>query len=159
MSNNEINIPPIPGTNKTPHPLNGFFSIDLENLPIDENTPFWEEQRDNGQIVRNYLLSLSGYELGTFERAKVTWFSPNEYNVHFYASRPVLTQSLVDFINYCAKIYGPDNSGASYITNEDLVDCQRLLFMRIWNDVSVHQDPTGCDKDRMMSLTIFYRRP
>ncbi len=158
MSNNEI-IPPIPGANKTPHPLNGFFSLDLDNLPIDENTPFWEKHREDGTTIKTYLLSPTGYELGTFERTTVTWFSPNEYNIHFYSRRPVLTQSLVDFINYCAKIYGPDKTGASYITNNDLEDCQILLFSRMWDDVYIHQDPTGTEEDEMMCLTIYYYRP
>lgn len=131
-----------------------FFELDIKD--IFKYSPQLIESKLNeaGTAINKFyleLLDLPVMEMGMFDKAEIILYPNGEKTITFIGLPGYLSESAYNFINFCAKEYGDDLSGASIITKDDI---QRIFmgryFSRMWNKVDISNLYQG-----QLSITLF----
>jgi hypothetical protein len=110
-----------------------FFHINIYNVFIHD--PEFVEKCDHvqGQTVEKYTLKLSKPELSTFDQVHILKYENGNYDLHFTGNVEELTAEMIDFVNYCASVLGPDfMQKTSYAGDKDARDMRLGIFSRVW---------------------------
>lgn len=133
-------IPPIPEPQKTSKALKDFFKVDIVNLRPDDG---------ESRIV------LENPELGIFNYVDFNFPNDGTVNIQFLSLHKRFSPELIEFINSCAKTFGPTKQGDTVITEKDKMLLLQGVFSRLWDKVwiDVTTDPgTGL---KAIDITIF----
>lgn len=135
-----------------------FFELDIKD--IFKYSPQLIESKLNeaGTAINKFYLELLELpvglpvmEMGMFDKVEIILHPNREKTITFIGLPGYLSESAYNFINFCAKEYGDDLSGASIITKDDI---QRIFmgryFSRMWNKVDISNLEQG-----QLSVTLF----
>jgi hypothetical protein len=110
-----------------------FFHVDIYN--IFKHEPEFVEKYDNmqGQTVEKYALKPDKPELSTFSQIHIIKYGNGNYDLHFTGNVKNLNTEMIDFINYCAGVLGPDfMHKKNYSPDDDIRDMRLGVFSRVW---------------------------
>ncbi|MDR1556627.1 MAG: hypothetical protein LBS88_06305 [Tannerellaceae bacterium] len=110
-----------------------FFNVKIYH--IFTHKPVFVErcEHENGQSVEKFTLELSQTELSTFDHLDIFKYENGNYDLLFTGNETKLTAELIDFINYCVGVLGPDFLQKKEISREDIRDMRLGIFSRTWH--------------------------
>jgi hypothetical protein len=131
----QATLPPLPREQEKTQKedASDFFHVDIYD--VFKHDPEFVEKYDNmqGQTVEKYTFKLSKPELSTFTQIHILKYGNGNYDLHFTSNVRELNTEMIDFINYCAGVLGPDfMQKTTYAKNDDLRDMRLGVFSRVW---------------------------
>lgn len=121
--------------------LRNFFKVDITTIRPNEN---------------GEPLILDNPELGCFDYVNF-YLNPDGsvHNIEFISLSKNFSKELIEFINICAKKFGPTKSGETIITARDYKLLSMGMFSRLWDNVWFDVSPDEETGLRALRLTIF----
>jgi hypothetical protein len=110
-----------------------FFSVDIYNI-FKHKPAFAEKYTDGiGRTVEKYILKPDKWELSAFNRIDVLKYENGHYDLHFSGEEKTLNSEIIEFINYCTSVLGPDFMQKQDLSADDTRDMKLGAFSRVWN--------------------------
>lgn len=130
---------PIPSEPKTKR-LADYFKMDIVNM------------NPNDSLDDTILKSC---ELGRFLHLYVSCKDDSINNIMFTSHTLSFSPELIEFINHCAKTFGPTSCGEGNVTARDTILLRKGIFSRMWKKVWVECGPDEKTGITVLRLTIF----
>jgi hypothetical protein len=114
--------------------IDDFFHVNIRNI-FKHEPEFVEKYNDgNGKVVEKYMLGLQKPELSSFNQINILRYENGNYDLFFTGQTEVISEDMIDFVNYCADVLGDDFMRKKSFSEKDIRDMNLGVFSRIWHD-------------------------
>lgn len=113
-----------------------FFTFDIEAAITNGE---WQTAEIDGKTVLQQRIGLQPIQMGMFNLLDVTKFPDGTIWLDFLSSAYAPNKQLMDFMSYCASVWGADSLGRGLPSQADMAPLRRGTFGRTWQNVKILQ--------------------
>lgn len=127
-----------------------FFTFDIEDAIT---TGEWQTAEIDGKTALQRRIELQPIQMGMFNLLDVTKFPDGTIWLDFLSSAYAPNKQFMDFMAYCASVWGTDSLGRGVPSQADMDPLRRGTFGRTWQNVKIVQ----IKRPEAMTLSVALR--
>lgn len=113
-----------------------FFTFDIEDAITNGE---WQTAEIDSKTALQRRIELKPMQMGMFSLLDVTKFIDGTIWLDFHSSKYAPNKQLMDFMAYCASVWGTDSLGRGVPSNADMDPLRNGTFGRTWQNVKIVQ--------------------